>query len=78
MTFFYYGEDDLRISYWEFNERTNRIAHALQSLGVQKGDRVSLFLLNPWIMTLAMFGIWKIGAVFCPINFNYTGRRPRL
>ncbi|WP_347548521.1 AMP-binding protein [Pseudalkalibacillus hwajinpoensis] len=32
------------------------------------------FLKNPLVTTLAMFGIWKAGAIYCPINFNYTGR----
>lgn len=73
-TFFYYGEQDRRISYQEFNALANQVAHNLASRGIEKGNRVSLFLLNPLVSTLAMFGLWKIGAVFCPINFNYTGR----
>jgi crotonobetaine/carnitine-CoA ligase len=73
-TFLYYGEEDLYITYNEFNKTTNAIAHNLVTMGVKKGDTVSLFLKNPLITTLAMFGIWKAGAVFCPINFNYKGR----
>ena len=86
-TYFYYGEEDRHITYGEFNRLTDLIAHNVRSLGVEKGDRISLFLLNPLVTTLAMFGMWKIGAVYCPINFNYRGRlltyqvndtRPRL
>ncbi len=73
-TFFYYGEEDRRFTFREFNTLANSIAHNLQSMGVKKGDRVSLFLMNPLVTTLAMFGIWKLGAVYCPINFNYQGR----
>jgi crotonobetaine/carnitine-CoA ligase len=29
---------------------------------------------NPAVTTMAMFGIWKAGAVFIPINFSYMGR----
>lgn len=72
--FFYYGEEDRYVTFSEFNKLTNRIAHSLQSMGVKKGDRISLFLMNPLITSLAMFGIWKVGAIFCPINFNYKGR----
>lgn len=72
--FFYYGEEDRRLTYKEFNRLTNSIGHNLRSMGVGKGDRVSLFLYNPMITALAMFGIWKIGAIFSPINFNYKGR----
>ena len=73
-TFFHYGEEDRRLTYKEFNLLANSVAHTLKGMGVDKGDRVSLFLMNPLITTLAMFGIWKIGAVYCPINFNYKGR----
>ncbi len=72
--FLYYGEEDRHLTYQEFNQLTNRIGHALQSLGIAKGDRISVYLFNPLITVLAMFGIWKVGAVFSPINFNYKGR----
>jgi carnitine-CoA ligase len=73
-TFFYYGEEDRHVTYKEFNELANCLGHSLLDMGVQKGDRVCLFLKNPLVTTLAMFGLWKIGAVFCPINFLYKGR----
>ncbi|MBF7082754.1 AMP-binding protein [Desulfallas sp. Bu1-1] len=73
-TCFYYGEEGKHITYKEFNELSNSIGHNLKAMGVEKGDRISLFLKNPLVTTLAMFGIWKVGAVFCPINFNYRGR----
>ncbi|OLO27334.1 acyl-CoA synthetase [Alkalihalophilus pseudofirmus] len=73
-TFFYYGEDKKRYTFKEFNEVTNSIAHSLYSLGVRKGDRISLFLQNPLVTTLMMFGIWKVGAIYAPINFNYMGK----
>ncbi|MCP4682543.1 MAG: acyl--CoA ligase, partial [Desulfobacterales bacterium] len=72
--FFYYGEKDKSYTYSEFNELANSIAHNLRTLGLKKGDRVSLFLSNPVVTTLSMFAIWKIGAVYCPINYNYKGK----
>jgi crotonobetaine/carnitine-CoA ligase len=72
--FLYYGEEDRFLTYHEFNQLTNKIGHSLQDLGIAKGDRISLFLFNPLITVLSMFGIWKVGAVFSPINFNYKGR----
>ena len=72
--FFYYGEDDVTLSYAEFGLRTDRIAGNLAARGIQKGDHVSVFSTNPLVCTLAMFGIWKAGAVYCPINFGYSGR----
>lgn len=73
-TFFYYGEDSIEISFLEFSSRTDRIAGNLAKLGILKGDHVSVFSTNPLISALAMFGIWKAGAVYCPVNFSYTGR----
>jgi len=72
--FVYYGEENKTYTYKSFNEIANSFAHNLIKNGVQKGDRISLFLKNPLVTTIAMFGIWKAGAVFCPINFNYKGR----
>ncbi|OLO27312.1 acyl-CoA synthetase [Alkalihalophilus pseudofirmus] len=73
-TFIFYGEENRSYTYSEVNELVNSIAHNLLKNGIKKGDRISLFLKNPLITTLAMFGIWKVGAVFCPINFNYKGK----
>lgn len=72
--FFYYGEDEIKLTFREFNELANSIGHQLGEIGIGKGDRVSLFLKNPYTTALSMFGIWKIGAIYCPINFNYKGR----
>ena len=72
--FLYYGEEDRHLTYGEFNQITNSIGNSLRSMGINKGDRISLFLFNPLITVLAMFGIWKVGAIFSPINFNYKGR----
>jgi len=73
-TFFYYGEEDRRYTYDEFNRLANGIANNLKEMGVTKGDRVSLFLKNPLVTILSMFALWKLGAVFCPTNFLYKGR----
>jgi crotonobetaine/carnitine-CoA ligase len=73
-TFIYYGEEDFKLSFGEFNKIANSIGHSLQALGINKGDRICVFLKNPLITAMVMFGIWKTGAVFCPINFNYKGK----
>jgi crotonobetaine/carnitine-CoA ligase len=72
--FFDYGEENRQLSFREFNRLANAVAHGLSSMGIAKGDRVSLFLMNPLVTALSMFGIWKLGAVYCPINFNYHGK----
>ncbi|TVT53001.1 AMP-binding protein [Amycolatopsis rhizosphaerae] len=71
--FFHYGEDGITLTYAEFARRTDAIAGNLAAHGIAKGDRVSVFCANPFASALMMFGIWKAGAVYCPVNFAYTG-----
>jgi len=72
--FFYYGEDDTELTYRRFGELTDHIAGNLAARGIAKGDRVSVFTTNSKVATLAMFGIWKAGAVYAPVNFSFVGR----
>ncbi|MCA1026657.1 AMP-binding protein [Cytobacillus kochii] len=72
--FIYYGESDKSLTYRQFNQLTNSLARSLLQEGIKKGDRISVFLRNPFITTIIMFSIWKCGAVFSPINFNYRGK----
>lgn len=73
-TFLYYGEEEHCISYATFNDMANAIAHNLIIMGIRKGDVVSVFLKNSLIAVLAMYGIWKAGAVYSPINYNFFGK----
>lgn len=72
-TFLHYGEDDVTYNYAQFAAATDAIAGNLAAHGVAKGDRVSLFSTNPLAATLLMFGVWKAGAVYAPVNFSFTG-----
>lgn len=55
-------------SYQELDEKANRVANGLQSLGIQKGDRIALYLPNIPEFVFAYFGILKLGAVVVSIN----------
>jgi amino acid adenylation domain-containing protein len=57
-----------RLTYAEIERQANRLAHALRSLGVQRGDRVALFLPNCTEMAISIFATLKAGGVFVPIN----------
>ncbi|MBO0959821.1 fatty acid--CoA ligase [Neobacillus sp. MM2021_6] len=63
---------NVRYTYKEWNEQANRLAHALVSEGVKKGDRVSTFMFNTEELGTAFFACAKIGAIFNPINFRLT------
>ncbi|MDR3553153.1 MAG: long-chain fatty acid--CoA ligase [Syntrophobacteraceae bacterium] len=55
-------------SYGELNGRCNRLANALRALGVNKGDRVGLFLPNIPAFPMAYFAVEKLGAIAVSIN----------
>lgn len=52
-----------RITYLRLNKEVNRLANALGSFGVKKGDRVMLLLPNVPQMVIAFYGVLKAGAV---------------
>lgn len=62
-----------KFTYYEFNGRINQLAHALQNLGIKKGDKVAFMLLNCNELYEIMFACGKIGAVFVPINSRFVG-----
>ena len=70
----FYGK---KISYKELKESTDRFAAALTDLGVQKGDTVSLYLLNCPQYVIAYFGALKTGAKITPISPVYTSKEVR-
>ncbi|MGB9903795.1 MAG: AMP-binding protein, partial [Desulfotomaculales bacterium] len=60
-----------RLSWEEFNRRVNRLANALTSLGVGKGDRVAMYLPNSPEYLVTYFAIAKTGAVAVPFNIMF-------
>jgi long-chain acyl-CoA synthetase len=50
------------------NRKANRLGKALKNLGIQKGDRVGVQLLNSPQLIQSFFAIFKIGAVLVPVN----------
>jgi acyl-CoA synthetase (AMP-forming)/AMP-acid ligase II len=57
-----------RLTFWEVNERANRLANALSSLGVSKGDRVASLNRNCHQHIEIVFARYKIGAVEVTLN----------
>ncbi|MGC8879355.1 MAG: long-chain-fatty-acid--CoA ligase [Anaerolineae bacterium] len=62
------------ITYRELDELVNRLAAALQQLGVRKGDRVALYLPNCPQMVIGYFAVWRIGGIAVPVNIAYVAR----
>ena len=57
-----------RVTYREIEVDANRLAHGLMARGVQRGDRVVVFLDNCVEAAVAVWGILKAGAVFVMVN----------
>ena len=73
-TFVHYGDEDRDLSFEESLDLSARLAGGLAALGVVPGDRVAVFLTNPLVTVLTMLAVWRLDAVYCPINYGLTGR----
>lgn len=56
-----------RLTFGELLVETNRLANALRELGVQRGDRVGVFLPMLPETVMAVLALGKLGAVFLPM-----------
>jgi len=65
----FYGR---KMSYKELREQVDRFATALQDLGVKKGDRIALLLLNSPQFVIAYMGALKAGATLTAISPVYV------
>ncbi len=70
----FYGRN---ITFRDLRDATDRMANAMAALGVKKGDRVALYLLNSPQFIIAYFGALKCGATVTPISPVYTSHEVR-
>jgi len=70
----FYGK---KINYRELREGINLFTTALCDIGVQKGDKVALYLPNCPQYVIAYFGALKAGATVTPISPVYISREVR-
>ena len=59
-------------TYQQLNEETNRLAHRWQADGVKKNDVVMYMLCNCPEFVFCYVATQKIGAIGCPINYNFA------
>ncbi len=69
---------DCSLTFRQFNEEANRIAHALIERGVKRGDRVVLLLPRTSAVIVSMFGVSKTGAAYIPCDPAYPADRIQL
>ena len=65
--------EDTPITYRELNEKINQAAHYLQGLGLVKGDRMAVDLMNCPEFVHLYFAAAKLGLIFVPLNFRLVG-----
>ena len=61
-------DDHTRLSYADLADGALRLARMLQDAGLQRGDRVVVFLDNTSQCTTAIFGVLLAGGVFAVVN----------
>jgi long-chain acyl-CoA synthetase len=66
----FYGR---KMSYKELRDQVDRFATALHDLGIKKGDKVALLLLNSPQFIIAYMGALKAGATLTAISPVYVG-----
>jgi malonyl-CoA/methylmalonyl-CoA synthetase len=68
ITFLRDGQVETEITYLELERDTSRMANVFQNLGLEKGDRVILFIPKSLIFVVAHLALQKMGAIAVPLN----------
>ncbi len=63
---------DVALTYEQAVVGMEHMAGALGSLGIGKGERVTIFAHNGMDYLLAMFGAWRIGAIAAVVNVQFA------
>jgi amino acid adenylation domain-containing protein len=57
-----------RVTYGELDRLSNQLARQLRSLGLERGDRVALFMRKSPAAVAALLGIYKADCVYVPVD----------
>jgi amino acid adenylation domain-containing protein/non-ribosomal peptide synthase protein (TIGR01720 family) len=66
---------DEKVSYQELNDRSNRLARYLKSLGVKRDEVVGLYMERSVEMIIGLVGILKAGGAYLPLDPSYPEER---
>ena len=61
-------QGDKMILYSEWDDLAAAVAQRLVDCGVQRGDRVGIFMANDWRLLALITGIMRAGALACPVS----------
>jgi fatty-acyl-CoA synthase len=65
-------DTDRRLSYRDLNRRVNRLAGALQGLGLKSGDRIGMLAYNCLEFLETIMAAAKLGLILVPLNWRLT------
>ncbi|WP_312108518.1 AMP-binding protein [Brevibacillus reuszeri] len=66
-----YQERSLRYSFGQFQDICNQVARGFMSLGIEKGENVSIWATNVPEWAISQFATAKMGAVLVTVNTSY-------
>lgn len=66
-------EDERRFTWSEFDDRVNRIGHALLDAGIERGDHIALIMGNRSEFMEVLGAALKTGIIVTPVNWHLTG-----
>jgi Acyl-CoA synthetases (AMP-forming)/AMP-acid ligases II len=66
-----YSDRDLRFTWKSFDERVDKMAKGLLSIGVEKGSHVGIWATNVPDWLTFLYACSKIGAILVTVNTNY-------
>lgn len=69
------AQSERQLSYREFNEQANQLAHYLRSLGVGNHTKVGICLRPELEFPVAVLAVMKAGAACVPLDPNYPQER---
>ena len=65
--------DTTKLTYYELYKNVNKFANALKKLGVQKGDRIGIYMPMIPEIVIGFLAVMKIGAISIPIFSGFGG-----
>lgn len=63
-------DGEYKFTYRELINRTAKLKQSLQEIGVKRGDRVGMLMLNDFRFIELMYGVTALGAIVVPLNIR--------
>ena len=66
--------EEKSVTYRQLNALVNQLAWGLLELGLKKGEKISIMMMNSDLFVISYLAAAKIGAIIVPINFRLVER----